>query len=161
MTYVRKGIGIVDSGTILKDKENTGLGLYVQCEVNDSNLYVCNFHGMSRPVEKLDDPMRLKASHALIDFFETKDGIKIIGGDFNIFPETESIGMFSKYNYRDLISDYSIETTRNRLAWEMYPDTKQYFSDYVFISKDTVITDFTVPVNEVSDHLPLVLQIEI
>ena len=84
----------------------------------------------------------------------------MIGGDFNLAPETKSIAMLTENGYRDLIKDFKIRTTRNRLAWEMYPESKQYFSDYVFASPEVKVKEFTVPENEISDHLPLILDIE-
>jgi endonuclease/exonuclease/phosphatase family metal-dependent hydrolase len=67
--------------------------------------------------------------------------------------------MFEENGYRDLIKEYKISTTRNRLAWEMYPDNKQLFSDYVFLSPGITINNFSVPDNEISDHLPMILEV--
>jgi endonuclease/exonuclease/phosphatase family metal-dependent hydrolase len=159
--YVRKTIPLLSSGVILENEPGTGLGIYAEVRLADGrNLFVCNFHGMSRPVDKLDDPARLKQSQTLVEFFKDKPGLKIIGGDFNLFPETESIKMFAKDGYRDLIKEYGITTTRNQLAWAMYPDNKQYYSDYVFISPEVKIKNFSVLDIEISDHLPLILEVE-
>jgi hypothetical protein len=67
--------------------------------------------------------------------------------------------MFKNNGYKNLIGDYQIITTRNNLAWSLYPD-KQYFADYVFASPEIKVKSFEVPNNEVSDHLPLILEIE-
>lgn len=159
--YIRKGVNVLASGTLLSRDKNIGLGVYIQCIAGKRTVSICNYHGMSRPVEKLDDPGRLKASQELINYFQSSEGLVIIGGDFNLFPDSVSIQMFEKNNYRDLIKDYNIKTTRNRLAWERYPDNKQYYSDYVFVNKGTNIKEFTVPICEISDHLPLILEVEL
>jgi len=159
VTYVRKGISVVSSGSILQDKSQTGLGLYVETEVRGKHFFICNFHGMSRPVDKLDDPNRISQSKALIESFVGKRQV-IIGGDFNLFPDTESIQMFEKQGYRDLIKEYKVKTTRNQIAWDMYPGHEQYYSDYVFISSDIRLERFEVIDNKVSDHLPLIVVID-
>jgi len=159
-TYIRDTIPLLSSGTIMENEEGVGLGLYVQIRFGHGDLYLCNFHGISQPGDKLDNPERLRQSEMLIEFFEGKDGPKIIGGDFNVFPESKSIQMFLKNGYKNLIKEYNIATTRNRLAWGMYPDNKQYYySDYVFVSPDIKINKFSVPDVEISDHLPLILEI--
>lgn len=158
--YVKKDIPILSSGTVLEAQEGLGLGLYVQIRHADGDLFICNFHGMSRPVDKLDDSARVRQSQGLIDFFKDKGGAKIIGGDFNLLPETKSITMFPDAGYRDLINEYAITNTRNNLAWAMYPNNKQYYSDYAFVTPGIRVKSFAVPYIEISDHLPLILEIE-
>lgn len=156
--YVRKTIPILSSGIVLHDQDNVGLGLYVQIKQSSDCLYICNFHGLSRPVDKHDTPDRLRQAQGLIDFFATKPGAKVIGGDFNVFPTNPSLQLFRQKGYQDLIHDYNITNTRNRLVWDRYPENdRQYYSDYVFVSNDLLINSFTVPNIEVSDHLPLIL----
>lgn len=109
--------------------------------------------------------MRLRQSEKIINFFNDKKGLKIIGGDFNLNPDTKSVMMFEKAGYRNLIKEFDIKSTRNKLSWKQFknqPDfVKQYFADYVFVSSDVKVKDFTVPYNEISDHLPLILDFDI
>ncbi len=158
--YVNKNITLLSSGTLLKRQTHSGLGIYVRVRLGHNDLYICNFHGLSRPVDKLDNPDRLKQSRRLIDFFKDKTGLKIIGGDFNLSPNTKSLQMFKENGYRDLIKEFEIPSTRNRLVWEIHPDNKQYYSDYVFVSPGVKIKNFSVPNIEISDHLPLILELE-
>ncbi len=158
-TYIKRNIPLLLSGTIMEDEEGVGLGLYTQIRFGQRNLYLCKFHGMSRPVDKLDDPERLRQSQRLVNFFKDKDSSKIIGGDFNVFPETKSVRMFQENSYKDLIKEFNIATTRNQLSWETYPDNKQYYSDYVFVSPDIKIKNFSVPNIEISNYLRLILEI--
>lgn len=158
--YVRKGVKVVSSSSILKERLQTGLGLYLEIEREGKRLFVCNFHGISRPVDKLDNADRIVQSSTLIEFFKDKDYV-IIGGDFNAFPETKSIKMFRARGYVDLIDAYHITNTRNRYVWERYPESKQYYSDYVFLSPTVRCINFAVPDNEMSDHLPLELDIAV
>lgn len=159
-TYVKDCLSVERSGTILENEAAAGLGLYVQVSFGSDHLHVGNVHGVAQPGNKLDDAVRLKQSQNLLNHFRDKHGPKIIGGDFNLLPETRSVTMFEEAGYRNLIKEFRIGTTRNRLAWELYPNSKQYFSDYVFVSPEVKVRSFSVPNLEISDHLPLILEIE-
>jgi hypothetical protein len=159
-TYVKDAFTVLDSGDILGGISNVGSGLFTEIKTSDGSLSVCNVHGLARPGEKLDNPDRIAQSRILIDLFRQRPGQKVIGGDFNILPDTESIRMFAKDGYVDLISAWNIPTTRNRLAWENYPGHELYYSDYVFVSPDMQVNNFIVLQNEISDHLPMILEVE-
>lgn len=158
-TFIKKDIEVLSSGTLMADQLDCGLAVYVEVKVKKGSMYICNVHGKAQPGDKLDDAGRLKQSQHIIDFFKDKYGSIIIGGDFNISPKTQSIEMFKQYGYRDLIKEFAIDTTRNHLAWDRHP-TKMYYSDYVFLSDAVTLKSFTVVKNEVSDHLPMLLEIE-
>ena len=159
-TYVRKSAAVLHAATLLESGNDTGLALYVHIKFGNGHAHICNLHGMPQPGDKLDSPGRLRQSQELCRFFDDKHGPKIIGGDFNLLPRTRSIEIFEEHGYRDLIKEFGIATTRNRLAWEMHPTSKQYFSDYVFVSPELKIRSFSVPNLEISDHLPLILEVE-
>lgn len=158
--FVRKAIKIASYGTLMGDSPDLGLAIYVKLQVGDTHMYICNMHGKSRPADKLDNPGRLTQSRQLIDFFKDNDGPVVIGGDFNMLPETKSMKMFSQRGYRDLIQEFAIDTTRNHLSWDRHP-IKMYYSDYIFLNDKAQLKSFSVPKNEVSDHLPLILEIDI
>ncbi len=159
-TYIKKGIEIKETQTILKDAPETGLALHTQIVYSGKLLNVCNVHGIAKPGDKLDNNGRVQQSQAIINFYQSIDGIKIIGGDFNLEATTKSVNLFEENGYKNLIKDFSIDTTRNRLVWEKYPDSIQYFSDYVFVDPNVKVQSFEVPKNEISDHLPMILNIE-
>ncbi|HEV2412639.1 MAG TPA: endonuclease/exonuclease/phosphatase family protein [Candidatus Saccharimonadales bacterium] len=158
LVYCQRNLDLVETGTIFGDKAGVGLGLYLHVKTSNGDLYVCNYHGMSRPIDKLDTQKRIMASRGLIDFFKDKDHV-VIGGDFNLFPQNESIKLFAENGYRDLINEFDIKNTRNRLIWEKYPNNpRQYYSDYTF-TKGVAVKSFSAPNIEISDHLPLILEL--
>jgi endonuclease/exonuclease/phosphatase family metal-dependent hydrolase len=159
-TFIKKGMEILSSGTLMAGEVDCGLAIYSEIKVEGGSVYICNVHGKAQPGNKLDDIGRLKQSQTIIDFFKDKNIPIIIGGDFNISPGTQSIEMFTRHGYRDLISEFSIDTTRNHLAWDRHP-TKMYYSDYIFVNEMVQLERFEVPKNEVSDHLPMLLEIEV
>lgn len=159
-TYIAKNLKIMSSGPVLESQKNSGLGIYTLIQFGKANIHICNFHGLAHPGNKLDNPDRIRQSQGIVDFFKDKSGPKIIGGDFNILPDTKSIGMFEENGYRNLIKEFKIMTTRNQLAWERFYNNKQYYSDYIFLNPSAHIQSFRVPNIEISDHLPLILEVE-
>ena len=151
----------INSPMDIQDKQNFAFTLPFQITFKDKDLHIMNIHGKSRPEDKLDTPARIKQSENILDFLKNKVGPKIIGGDFNLMPETKSIRMFEDAGYKNLIKDFGIINTRNRISWEKFPDEeKQYFADYVFISPEIKVNSFEVPNIEISDHLPLILDFD-
>lgn len=158
--FFKNEIELVKSESIIENRSDLGLGLFSQIKTKNGLINLGNIHGLPRPGPKLDTAERIEQSEQIISFFETLEGRKIIGGDFNLLPDQKSITMFEENGYIDLIKKYKIETTRNKHAWKLYPESVLYHSDYLFVSPEVKIKSFEVPEIEVSDHLPLVLEIE-
>lgn len=159
--YIRKSLKLLDTGSLfMNDTSGYEIGLvaHATIEVNKKPLVICNVHGIPVPGHKLDTPARLYQSETILNTFKSSDAV-VIGGDFNLLPEAKSIAMFEEYGYRNLISDYEIATTRNRITFEKYPDNIQYYADYAFTSPRVNVVDFVVPDDVVSDHQPLELTI--
>lgn len=86
-------------------------------------------------------------------FVDKTDNPKILCGDFNLNPDTESLSIIEK-GMKNLIKDYSITSTRTSLY-----EKPGKFADYCFISPDIEVKDFKVLPEEVSDHAALYLEI--
>ncbi|NQW58861.1 MAG: endonuclease/exonuclease/phosphatase family protein [Polynucleobacter sp.] len=128
-------------------------------EYTNKTYNLINYHGIALPGHKNDTKSRIKASRLIIKCLNSLDGHKIIGGDFNLNPESKSIRMFEQAGYLNLIKEYNIKTTRNNNAWKLYPDGKQYYADYTLVDSDLKINSFDVINTQISDHLPMVLDI--
>lgn len=160
-TYVRSTYAVTRTDALLQNVPDVGQALLTTIKNGDKSITVVNIHGVAFVIDtKLDTPSRLVQSKAIITALKDIDYSAIVGGDFNLSPEAESITMFAAAGYRDLIAAHHIKTTRNRLAWEMYPDNPQYYADYAFTSSAVDVHSFTVPNIEVSDHLPLVIEFD-
>lgn len=148
-----------------KTKNDRGVLMHVGLKKDGKIFGVGNIHGKWFPGNKLDTPIRIKQSQKIIDFFKKKNLVHIIGGDFNLMPETESVRTFEEEGYQNLIKDFKITSTRNELTWESKKNdpgyVKQYFSDYIFTSTGIKVLNFSVPDIKVSDHLPLILDFEL
>ncbi len=163
-TYVRRSIEVAEHRPISDIDPATGLGLLTRLRASGRSIHVLNVHGNPHVIKpqdtKTDSSERLRQSDEFLRAVAAA-GPDIIGGDFNLLPDTESLEIFRRAGYRDLIREHAIATTRNHLAWDRFPEGERYlFSDYVFVSPELAITSFAVPDIEVSDHLPLILEIE-
>ena len=100
-------------------------------------------------------------TEGIIEFMAKRKIPRIIGGDLNVLPNTQSVLKFEKAGYRNLIKDFAISTTRNEFSWRKYPNNRLYYSDYVFVSPDVRVKSFSVPDMEISDHLPMILEVDL
>ncbi len=157
--YIRNSIDVVSNKALLMDIPLAGLALYSHLRLNGKDIHLCNVHGVSKPGTKLDDDTRLVQSKSLIDAFSIMEGTRILGGDFNLEMDTKSVKMFEEAGYKNLVKDYGIKTTRNKYVWDRFPESKQYYSDYIFIDGNITVKGFSVPDSEASDHLPMILVI--
>lgn len=138
--------------------------IFVQLVNNGKLLTICNVHGTSEPGDKLDTPDRLAQSQTVLDFIKKQSGEKIIAGDFNLLPATQSIALFERAGFSNLIKDFSIASTRGSILKTIHPeygDTPngwQEFADYVFTSAGITPQKFSVPDIAIADHLPLILE---
>lgn len=129
---------------------------FVALESGSEAYVIGNVHGLWFPGPKFDTAKRIEQSVRLKKAMEVSRGKKILCGDFNLQPSTESVGILDS-GMRDLITEYHIAKTRSRYYEDMekYHD---YIADYMFVSSDVRVADFKVLPDEVSDHLPLVLE---
>ena len=162
-TYIQKNLIETQSQALLVHEEGCGVGLYSEIEDGDKKLSLINFHGQWQPGTKVDTEVRLKQSRLLLEFLKDKKKPHIVGGDFNLLLDTESVRMFEEAGYRNLIRDFDIKTTRNQISWDMWPDLpKQLWADFVFVSPDIKVKSFVVPEDdESSDHLPMILEVDL
>lgn len=121
-------------------------------------LVVANYHGMARPGSKLDSDERLAQSTALRRILASQDAPVVLIGDFNLLPETESIRLLER-DFRNLVIERGIRTTRSRLNPHYGTPTEQPHADYAFVSPGLAVVDVRVPDVAISDHLPLILDL--
>ncbi len=122
-------------------------------------LTIVNFHGLLDDGQKRDTVLRLDQFRGVKRFLDNVHHAKMLCGDFNVYPDTQSIRMFEEDGLRNLIKEFDVETTRN----DNYKDMekfKDYISDYAFVSPDIKVKNFEVLPDEVSDHLALELEFE-
>jgi len=169
--FVRKKIRVEDIKeiTLCKNEETELRGKayvvgsklqYLTFAEGRKNFIIANVHGLwvkklkKTDSGKSDTAERIAQSQRINNILDKFPGSKILCGDFNLLPSTDSISMLEKNGMRNLIKEYRITSTRSRF----FPANDARFADYVFTSPQINILDFKVLKNEVSDHLPLFLE---
>jgi endonuclease/exonuclease/phosphatase family metal-dependent hydrolase len=116
---------------------------------------VINFHGMWVAKGKGDTHKRIEQSEKLKKIFDESKGARILCGDLNQNADTKSMAILSEGN-RNLIQEYKIDSTRSSL----YTKSASKSADYIIVSQEVEVKDFSALQEEVSDHLPLYLEFE-
>lgn len=128
---------------------------YVKVESSNGPVYVINFHGLWNGMGKNDSEARLAQSHKAVEFIKGLQGEVVLCGDFNLLPNTESIKILEDAGLRNLVREYGVTSTRTPLYTK-----PEKFADYVFVSEGLTVTNFQVLPDIVSDHSPLLVEIE-
>ncbi|MBI2314878.1 endonuclease/exonuclease/phosphatase family protein [Candidatus Daviesbacteria bacterium] len=131
---------------------------FINCQINNKQYVIFNFHGRPMPGNKLDSPERLEEAQKVKEIIDQKNEAKILlVGDFNLLPDTKSIKIYGK-NMRNLIREFDIRKTRSNLSPFYGGPNFQKYADYTFVSSDIKVTKFQVPDMPISDHLPMILE---
>lgn len=145
------------------DKDSTGIGRgfqYARIRKKGERILIGSAHGPAEPGDKLDTKDRLHYVARIKDFLQKETGKKILCGDFNLLPDTESIKILES-DFINLIKEFRIKDTRGPISQKKFKGTPQYFADYTFVSKNLNVKSFKVPEVSVSDHLPMILEFEV
>lgn len=119
-------------------------------------LRIINYHGIWTR-DKKGNNKTLKACRRILYAAKEFQRDVIICGDFNLFPDTPSMKLFND-DFISLVNKYKIDSTRptsNEL------NGSRNVVDYILISKSIKVNDFKVVDNDISDHLPLVLDFDL
>ncbi len=127
----------------------------VDLEINNiKKLRIINYHGIWSK-NKRGTERTLAATRKINQLASDVSYPSIICGDFNLFPNTDSIAIL-KSNFVSLVDEHQITHTRpksNELSGE-----ERNVVDYIFTSREINICSFKVIDNDVSDHFPLLLE---
>jgi endonuclease/exonuclease/phosphatase family metal-dependent hydrolase len=81
---------------------------------------------------------------------------KLLIGDYNLNPDTESLKKLEEHGLVNLISAHGVTSTRS----SHYTKEGKY-ADYALLSPTVQVEKFEVLADEVSDHLPLHLTVSL
>jgi exonuclease III len=129
---------------------------YLKFKLSGRDFTIVNFHGLwaGPGVGKGDTSARVEQAKNIKNFLNQQIGEKIICGDFNMLPDTQSIEILEK-DMNNLIKINNIISTRTILY-----SKPERLADYILTSKGVVAKSFEVLSDVVSDHSPLYLDFE-
>jgi endonuclease/exonuclease/phosphatase family metal-dependent hydrolase len=129
---------------------------YYEVIINNKKYLFLNFHGLWSESGKIDTPERIIQSQNIIKFLESyrEDGI-ILSGDFNLASDTESIKILEEWGLTNLNTRFGINSTRSS-----FYDGLVKCVDYIFVNDKINVTSLSAIQNEISDHLPLLLEFD-
>lgn len=160
---IKNNIDILGEGEInIHEKQHyPGIGLnhsrnlqWIECEFNNQIYSILNVHGLWNGQGKTDTPERIAQSIRIRHFMDTINTPKILCGDFNLRPETQSMQILEN-GMNNLVSLHEVQTTRTR-----YYTKSEKFADYILTSPEINVNQFQVMTEEVSDHCPLFLEFD-
>lgn len=129
---------------------------FVKIQINDQYINVFNTHGIWG-LDGGDNDRRLAMSETIVNEVKGKENV-ILSGDFNVKPNTETIGNIEK----ELKNVFKNELTSTfNMKHKDNPGYATAVVDMIFTSKNMSIIDHYCPQVDVSDHLPLVMTVEI
>jgi endonuclease/exonuclease/phosphatase family metal-dependent hydrolase len=158
--FIKKDLLVIDEGesVIYANDNYIGIGpthsrilQYARIEHNGQIFVVVNIHGLWNGLGKADSPERINQSLNIKRFLDSINDHKILCGDFNLRPDTESLKILEQ-GMANHIKIHNIQSTRT----SFYPGVER-FADYVFTSKNIAVKNFQILPDEVSDHLALLV----
>lgn len=120
-------------------------------------LKIINVHGIWNET-RMGDKRTMHQCQFILDEALKDDMPTIIAGDFNLLPESESIGILNE-KLRNLITEYKV--TKTRPEFDDGLDTGGVVVDYIFVNDKVKVNDFKMIETDISDHFPLVLDFDI
>ena len=160
--FVRRSLNVLDTGEIYlfgnrnsRKDDNSSMPRnlqYVHLDVDGKGYTVAHFHGLWNGRGKTDTKDRIEQSRKVKEFLDKAKGKKIVCGDFNLLPDTESLSILEA-GLVNLIKTHKITSTRSSL----YQKSERH-ADYTLVSCDVDVESFAVPQKKVSDHLPMELK---
>jgi len=167
-TFIRKTVPVTDIGDFLvhepaQPHEHGSAVIasrklqHATFDLGGRECVVANFHGLWNGGEKIDCPERLAQSESIRKFLDGITGPKVLCGDFNLLPDTESLAIVER-GMVSLVKTYGVKSTRTPL-YRNYDNPKaSKFADYVIVSPDIKVERFEVLPDLASDHSALRLE---
>ncbi len=128
----------------------------ITLDVNGTAVLFGNLHGLWFNGPKTDTPDRLRQSEKTAEVLNAHSGAKVLCGDFNLLPDTESVRILeAKAGLRNLVVEHGVASTRTPRYRHFDNPNEPNFADYVMPSHDLTVKHFEVLPDVVSDHAAL------
>lgn len=127
------------------------------CEISGKQLHVASWHGAwTAPPQ--DTAETLRQAQMVADYLKSLDGPFIIGCDVNSTPQSKTVGLINQVANNLMMNSGVIQTLHPKVH-KIAP--RGFLIDYIFISRHFRLKFLEVPQVTVSDHLPVVAELEL
>ena len=142
----------------LEDPPHTPRALqHVVVDVDGKKLNVFNVHGIWG-TDGDDNPRRLQMSETIVNAVKDKNHV-ILSGDFNTNDYTQSIKNIGKVLHN--VFEEPRKTSFNMRRKPVNSGFGSAVVDNIFVSSDIKVMSYQMPDVDVSDHLPLIAELEV
>ncbi|OGD84339.1 hypothetical protein A2165_00100 [Candidatus Curtissbacteria bacterium RBG_13_40_7] len=131
--------------------------LDARCNFNGKTIHAMSWHG-TWTAPPHDTDVTLKQAQMVADYLKSLKEPFILGGDLNAVPQSKTVGLFNKVTNNLMMGSGILETT-NLKVHKIAP--RGFLVDYIFTSNHFRLKRLTVPRVTVSDHLPVVAELEL
>ncbi len=129
----------------------------VVLRVNNQNVHAMCWHGAwtAPPTDTLET---LRQAKIVAGYLKSLNDPFILGGDLNNTIESETVGLINAVA-KNLMFGVDAKATTHPKVHRIAP--RGFLIDYIFVSKHFKLKRIDVPEVTVSDHLPVVAEVEI
>jgi endonuclease/exonuclease/phosphatase family metal-dependent hydrolase len=139
---------------INEDEYNVRNMQHVVIVIGKKSLHVLNHHGYHNYHHKNGSGETARQMELISKYIDKLDGPIILAGDFNLKPQSKSLGKINR-QLINLSIKYGLKTTRTILT------NKREVCDYVFVNDQVKVNKFYASEAIASDHQALVLEFDI
>ncbi len=130
---------------------------HCRIQIEGQEVDLLNVHGPVNYNGSWDSPRRLKMSQDIVARIQGRSKV-ILAGDFNVRPDTQTIRQIE--NHLTNVFKDELKTTFN-MKQKTNPGYADSVVDMVFVSPSIKIVDHYQPQVDVSDHLPLTVELDV
>jgi endonuclease/exonuclease/phosphatase family metal-dependent hydrolase len=134
--------------------------LHLTFEIENKQISFLNAH-LAWAKTPTEEPHQTKQGEILLNYLETVSHPFVLTGDFNLDPQQPTVQGINKLAH-NLIEENHVTNTlnpRTHRAKILFPTGVAV--DYIYVSKDLKIKNFSIVEEDISDHLGLTAEIEI
>lgn len=131
--------------------------LDVTCDFKGNKIHVLSWHG-AWTAPPTDTEETLRQANMVAGYLQALDEPYILGGDLNAVIQSKTVGIINRVANNLMFNSGVLQTTHPKIH-KIAP--RGFLIDYVFCSKNFSLQKLEVPEVIVSDHLPIICELEI
>lgn len=130
--------------------------LDIEFNVDGQKIHAMSWHG-AWTAPPTDTEETLRQARMVADHLKSLNVPFILGGDLNALPQSKTVGLINEVVNNLMMNSGIVQTTHPTLH-KIVP--RGYLIDYVFCSNHFKLISVEVPGVTISDHLPVVVNLE-